>query len=133
MKIRVESIGSTGAGVLVHFTSATGEAAALWQSTKLTPLKGREYDVELDVDAILKLGENATVQLGRKPSLAMIGSKVQLFGIVESIDDDGMVHFRLAPDCITMIESLGSTFHKTDVIRLVLEPVTIKLTPIGSY
>ena len=47
----------------MRFTSAAGEAAALWQSTKITPLKGGEYDVELDIDAILKLDENATVQL----------------------------------------------------------------------
>jgi hypothetical protein len=131
MKIRLESIQLAGAGVLVHFTSAVGEAAALWQSTKITPAKGHEYDVELDIDAILKLGENASVQLGAKPGLAMIGTKVQIVGIVESIDDDGMVYFRLAPDCIMMIESFGSTFHKAEVLRLALEPVAIRLTPIG--
>jgi hypothetical protein len=119
-------------GPLVHFTCAAGDAEAIWKSKTLTPVNGREYDVELDIDPILRMGENAAVELGLMPALAMIGTQVQIVAIVEQVDDDGMVYLRLSPDCIVMIESAGPKIQCGQALRLVREPMALQVTPFGQ-
>jgi hypothetical protein len=128
MKIELISIAQPS---LVHFRCAAGEAAATWRGATIAPIVGRSYDAELDVEVPLKIGENATLDATASRGLQLRGADVELSGAVEGVDTDGLVYLRLADDCIVMIESQGALFQTGDLIRLLISPRQMALSPTG--
>lgn len=116
----------------MRFGCFAGEAVALWKSSRVIPIQGREYDVELDVDTVLTIGGNATIERGLRPNLSVHGTQVQITGTVERIDPDNLVLLRLMPDCLLMVETTGSTFPCGAAVRFAVEPTALWLTPFGA-
>lgn len=88
----------------VAFSCAIGSAVARWQGKTQEPHVGAEYDVELDIDDVLRPGD--TLQLIESSQAAIKHSEEvnEIIGLVEAVDDDGMLFVRLSPDCLMMVE-----------------------------
>jgi hypothetical protein len=73
-----------------------------------TPLErllvGKSYDAEIDIEYPLLLGENVWTTDERSYRLATAEATNTLVGEVDSLDDDGLVYFRLGVDALLMIE-----------------------------
>lgn len=127
MKIRVkEIVENLDKGEMVIFESPIGSAIANWKNRN-QPIKNFEYDVELDINDKIILGKTAKVSDEQIYSISMDEETVILNGIVDDIDSDGMVYFRISLDCIIMIESVDSQLHKGMWLLLEFETSNIDI------
>ena len=131
MKARITSVGSRGTVTTVHFSCEAGEGAAVWKGTKIAPISGREYDAELDINQVLRVGENCTKEGDAAPSLKLLGEAIQVTGVVERCDDDGMIHLRLSLDSLVLVQSAGASPKPGEILRLVTPVEALQLSPIG--
>jgi hypothetical protein len=128
MKVKITSMRTEGSGMLVDFSCAAGNGAAFWKSKRITPVAGKEYDAELDIALVLQVGENAEETAGVTPGFELVGQDVQIMGISEQIDDDGIVYLRLSRDCIVVIESSGAPPKVGQMLRMVVKSGLLRLT-----
>jgi len=113
----------------VEFLCSAGGAIATWHGKSL-PEKGKAYDSELDITETLALGTNCSKSDLRKFTLIRDDdSTTRVIGMVDSIDEDGMVYLRLADDCLIMIESSIGTFAESDWITLCINSDAFHITP----
>ena len=105
MKIIVKAINKIEDNFEVCFETDIGEGIAIWKSLSDNPIIGNMYDAEFDVDDSIKIGKTAIHSDNHSYKLSYENSIIQLNGLVDSIDDDGMTYFRLGKDCLIMIES----------------------------
>lgn len=105
MKIKIKQFSKMKDHYQVHFETDIGEAAAIWLSQSNTPDIGNVYDAEFDVDDSIEIGKTAIHSDNKFYSMAIKNNIIELNGLVDSIDDDGMIYFRLGEDCLIMIES----------------------------
>jgi len=117
---------------LVDFHCNAGDAVGLWRSSKLRPVVGQQYEVELDTsvmlrdDAIILTPDQSLIT-----HLERLNPTTRLTATVERVDDDGMAYLRVATDCILMAESQGTLVRPGVMVSLTLEPTELQISPIG--
>ncbi len=124
MKIKITDINDSK---IITFASKIGSAKGILLSDE-KPQLNTKYDAEFDVVFNLEVDVNTHKTNTQEKSIDMHGSKISLKGVVESVDLDGMVYFRLSDDCLIMIESDGNIC-KGDWIEILLEPLDLSLSP----
>jgi hypothetical protein len=112
----------------VEISCSAGAARALWKGRR-APQLGFTYDVELDLDVILKAGQTYHRVDNGVPGLSEEGDDVLLTGVIESIDEDGMVFFRLNESCLIMVESDAADTDKGHWIQIRAPEGTLAVTP----
>jgi hypothetical protein len=132
LKIKIVSTDTDSSPIIVRFQCRSGEGLASWRSDNIAPVAGKEYQVEIDTTAVLRVGENASFLAGSGAGIMVLDHRVQLTAEVDRVDEDGMVYLRLAPDCLFMAESLNSVFQPGSIVRTILDPTGLQLTLIGS-
>ncbi len=85
-----------------------------------------------DVDDSIESGRNATLTEAERCGLSVEGEMVAIRGYIDSLDEDGMIYFRLAPDCLLMIESDDEELEEGSWLQLVFPTRDLKLTPLGK-
>lgn len=121
MRIWIEEIyEKKGKFLPVRFSHPAGEAMGIWKHRTETPELELEYAAEFTIDQLMDPGGNATKVEPTTPSISQEGEMVYLVGEIEEVEPDGMAHFRLAEDSLTMIESIPGTVKPGDWIRLAL-------------
>jgi hypothetical protein len=120
LQIRVEEVRSRGDGSIeVTFSTAIGTASGIWAVPRFAPTVGRAYGVELTIDVPLIEHETLFSSMDRRASIAQDGAQVVLNGEIERVDDDGVFSFRLAPDCLTLLEPADAAMPDGRWIRIV--------------
>ena len=127
MKITLLSVESNS---VVSFRCVAGDARALWRSTKLAPVAGQQYEVEIDIITVLSSGAIATAAPNGN-CLERIGSKTRATTTVEGVDEDGMAYLRLAPDCLLMAEFAGVVVEPDMIASFTLEPAELHVWVTG--
>jgi hypothetical protein len=94
MKIVVKEINKAEDYFKVHFETEIGKATAIWRSLSNKPIIGNKYDAEFDVDDSIEIGKTAIRSDSNIYSIASDNNIIELNGLVDSIDDDGMTYFR---------------------------------------
>jgi hypothetical protein len=133
MNVTVTSVATLDDGeVAVSFSSSLGAAVGRWRSSS-APVTGATYSVEFNVDRILMVGENAVGAVGNEPSVWAAEQCVHLRGHVDAIDDDGLVYFRLAEDCLAMLEfDAPETLRTGAFVELRVPVADFSVWPVGS-
>jgi hypothetical protein len=103
MKISVNKIIETDESVQISFVSKIGEGLANWKNKQM-PKLGLTYDIEFNIEQFVEKQVNAFSSTEKEPFLKLIENTLYLNGFIDSIDDDGVAYFRLASDCLIMIE-----------------------------
>jgi 4-diphosphocytidyl-2C-methyl-D-erythritol kinase len=128
LKIKIISAETDNSLIIVRFKCSCGEGLASWPSNNIAPVAGKEYDVEIDTTAVLRVGENASFLTGSGACIIkVIDHRVQLTAEVDSVDEGGMVYLRLAPDCLFMAESFNSVIQPSSTVRTILDPRELQL------
>ena len=137
MRITVTDFETIDGNLVVKFYSDVGGGVATWVCAR-QPVKNHEYDVEIDIEKPIdqvKIGNNEDEcrHLSEGRHLMVFQNKSTLmYGMIESVEDDGMTYFRLAPDCLIMIELGDSNVKEGDWISLKLQPEDIEISAQGN-
>lgn len=130
MKITILDVAKVNGGYFVSFKSGAGQGIAKWMNEK-NPVASHSYDVELDTDkTISDVSKDASNQTPEN-ALTIDGDKVLMFGILESIEDDGMAYLRLSPDGLVMIEVGDDSLSEGESMLLEIERSDLEVTAQG--
>ena len=116
---------------LVRFSTPIGDAVAHWIGDKL-PVIGKIYNVEVDFDMALDRNENVADSSTFRFLISEKDGYVRLNGCVDSVDEDGLVYFRLGNDCLIMIEASLGDFSQGEWLELNCLAENLHLTKFGS-
>lgn len=130
MKIIILNVQEVNGDVFVSFQSAAGQATAKWMNSE-NPRVDCCYDVELDTDK--SISESIAENSIKFPSTALSSQEdiVFMYGVIESVEDDGVAYLRLVPDALVMIESGDMQFFEGDYVLLKLKSSEIEVTAHG--
>lgn len=132
MRIRLTSITRTNDDVSVaSFTCSIGAGRGRWAGTRLPEL--RDYDVEFNLDKVVAPPRDETVAEPARPTWSTDGTTNLLRGVVEQVDDDGLITVRLAADCLTMVELVSPGSHRPgEIIVIRIAAHDLSIWPIGG-
>lgn len=116
---------------VIKFRSGIGEGAAVWTDPDIEPLIGNTYSVEFSILQVICLGVNSELLKVSSMSIQLQGLKCSLIGVIEQVDDDGMLFVRLATDCLFMAESANGGFQVGNTIAIHLHCSELEVFPIG--
>ena len=114
---------------VVEFSSKKGNGIGTWNYAKVE--EGREYSIEFDIDPILKIGDNAKRISDKIYSIRHYNNVNEIQGVVDAVDEDGLIYFRLGEDCLIMIECEGEQIKEGDWLLLTIGAENLKVTTIG--
>lgn len=118
--------------IAVRFRTAAGEGEAVWAGKRVTPIGGMVCTAEIDVDDVIEIGRTAAATEAGELSLSRQGDQVCMTGFVEDIDSDGMAFFRLAPDCLCMVQAHPGHGGPGQWLKLTFDRSLLVLTPVGG-
>ena len=103
MRVHVETVEQVDDQVLVSFTCSVGQGRAVWRAS-YEPEEAHDYEAEFSVQDPLK---DWSLKAGVVPSeLALRGTNMRFTGVVDEVDEDGVVYVRLARDCLIMLDGV---------------------------
>ncbi len=127
MKIKINTIKNSQTAPVVFFNCLAGKGAGLWIASE-PPVLNREYSVEIDIEkTITELDHDLSDLLENK--IYLVDDSVRFSGIIEDIENDGMCYFRLASDCLIMIELGQEEFKIGQILKITLNYDDIKISP----
>jgi len=131
MKVRIASVATDEPGATVRYECPLGASLARWGGA-VEPKVGDEFFVEYTFREPVQLGVNATVLTGECcASVGVADDLVQIVGLIEGLDADGVAFLRLAPDCLALIET-ESEVQAGTWVRLRLPVSKVELWAIGG-
>jgi hypothetical protein len=131
MRVHITDIFAAHQQPAVRFSSAIGVSIACWKSDR-DPVLNATPQIEFDIDAPLQKGQNAVSADKAVYAVDHHGNHaVVLCGMVDAVDDDGMVYFRLAEDCIVMIEARPGQVVVGEWLRLHYDLEHVGIIPVG--
>ncbi|GIP39037.1 hypothetical protein J31TS4_23170 [Paenibacillus sp. J31TS4] len=113
-------------GFIVRFNSSYGDGIATYVGKR--PIVNIEYFVEIDVKGIFKWGEDISRIENNQCKIEVMGKLVSLYGMLESVDEDGYTVLRLGQS-IVPIETEGSPYPIGSYIKI--QSPNVKLYDIG--
>jgi hypothetical protein len=116
----------------IAFSCAIGGGVATWRSAHGPPHAGRSYDVEIDIADSMELGRNTSILAAPRPAISGTEERARLSGTIDSVDEDGLVYLRLAPDCVVMIDASPGEFEPGHAVELDVPIASVELVPFGS-
>jgi hypothetical protein len=114
---------------LIEFSGGAGCGIGFWGNDSLK--EGVEYDAELDIDPKIELGVNTKIVPDKLCFIRHNLDTNEIQGMVEGIDEDLLIYFRLARDCIIMIENESTEIKKGDYLLLTINANELRITPFG--
>jgi hypothetical protein len=117
MKIKIQKVVEDDTDILINFDSKIGTGIGYWKNRN-KPIVGNEYDAEFNFEKVIEKGKNAFDSPKKTYAIEIKDEFIFLVGTIENIDDDGLAYFRLAVDCIIMIETEQGSFKLGDWITL---------------
>ncbi len=113
----------------VLFTCAVG--SGIGKCVEKNLIKGHICDVEIDLNAVLRLGKNAWRSSGDSLYIKNDGDTNLINGLVESIDNDDIICLRLASDCIIILEYEDCEISAGDGLLINIEKAEVEITLTG--
>lgn len=128
MKVKVLRVEDGGREALME--TDAGQATLRVHSKPGTPSAGRTYSAELSVQDALVLGKNAWLAEERAYLIERRGTDLALVGLVDGVDEDGLVYLRLGSDALVMIEAAPQEIVSGSWLRVIIsaEKVTLYLS-----
>jgi hypothetical protein len=113
----------------VYFKTEIGdEGVANWLGNQ-APSKKKWYDVEIDIDQVLKKNSLSISKSKNNVSFSGDEENIEVCGVVDSVDDDGMIYIRIQAFCLIMVESENCSVLIGEFIVLSLKTDNISLSP----
>lgn len=104
MQVHITDVNIRGKDVSVSFLSTEGAGNALWYGEY--PKVGRIYEVEIEVPGILRWGESIKASEKNTTSISNEGDNIYIVGIVNSIDENGVVVVQIGNEAI-LVETVN--------------------------
>lgn len=117
-------------GKIVEFSTSFGVGIGTWYNNEVK--EGLQYGIEFDILPKLKFGNNAKIVSENTYSVKHDGKVNELRGVVDGVDEDGLIYFRLGIDCLIMVESAEETIKEGDWLSLTVNTEDLIITPYGS-
>jgi hypothetical protein len=114
---------------LIEFSTSKGIGIGTWNNNEVAG--GREYSVEFDINQKLEIGKNAKVISDKIYSIRHHDGVNEIQGMVDRVDEDGLIYFRLRLDCLIMIETEKKEFKEGDWLSLTIGLEDLIVTPFG--
>ena len=112
----------------VEFSTKKGNGIGTWY---YEVEEGKEYGVEFDIYPNLKIGDNAKRTADKTYFIRHNNNVNEIQGVVDSVDDDGLLYFRLSEDCLIMVEQEGEKIKKGDWLLLTISPENLQVMTTG--
>jgi len=125
MKIKITNIRNEH---YVEFSSAVGSGIGVCKNTHVMMKGVYDYDSEFDINIPINLKRNALLVSDRRCFIRLLEDKNEIQGLVDQIDEDGMIYLRLAIDCLIMVESENDEIKKGDYLLLTVNIDDFKIT-----
>ncbi|ELY5144792.1 TPA: hypothetical protein RQK43_003680 [Vibrio vulnificus] len=132
MKIKILDVTAVNGERFVRFQTEVGQGGgvAKWMNEE-NPIVNYSYDVELDTDKTISEVLKNTYHQVPEHALTVNGNKVLMFGVLESIEDDGMAYLRLYPDSLVMIDVGDANFSAGENVVLEVDRSELEITAQG--
>ena len=104
MRITVTSVAINGPCLYVEFTCNQGTSQGTWKTG--VPRLGQTYDVELNFQQPLEMGENLRAAADESPRVSRSADGITLVARVEDIFEEGTASLRLG-EALILIEYQG--------------------------
>jgi len=127
--MRIE-MSSPAKGEVVEFSSKIGRGRAHWKGASAEGYLA--CDIEFTIASAAARGTNAMPGRPNGFQISLIGDATLLAGLVEGVDEDGVFYFRLAPDCLVLVDAEPGTFRAGEWIEITCPPDELLLYPIGA-
>lgn len=124
MLVLIEEVFQQSSGITVLFSCEYGKAKGKWMDDR-PPIENSEYNVEFDTDMTVTCNDMQASRLGRFEIGMADENAVYINGMVESLEDNGCMCFRLGYGIILFSTEL-------DAVEL-NSYYTIKLPEIRLY
>jgi hypothetical protein len=132
MKITVEAVSDQDEFYKVHFKCSVGSSVVFADKYHWPHMASESAYVDFDINTSLRIGINTQLINSSGYSICNTDSSVVLTGTIEQQDEDGLVYFRLAPDCLIMIEVEDNyRFDPNQAVSISVKPHEFKATSIG--
>lgn len=132
MRVQVRSIDTSRDGATrVTFDALKGSATGIWKG-RTAPERGRTYDIEFTIESPIVLGSNAERADEYQASVIAGDGYASLTGIVEGIDDDRIGYFRLAIDCLVLLDFADVSIAPGDWLTATIPVDELEIFPIGG-
>lgn len=126
--MRITVLKEAAPGEQTTVRSQSGEWFAIWRGREPAE-KGREYDIELDIDEIDCWDSGASDQR-RRSGVFMSDGKVTICGRVSMTYDDGVFVLDLAPGSV-MVEQGDLSPAPREGQHVIFEPNSVQLFPVN--
>lgn len=113
---------------LVFFSCEVGSGIGLW-GVKDKPLI-KEYYVEFTVTIPVIPEQNATIVSDSQMFIRQSGDMNEIQGLVEQLDDDGLIYLRLAKGCLIMLENENDVIKVGDYLLVRVAPIDMEIYPV---
>lgn len=130
MRILIESIMNPARDTtLVTFKCQSGSGKGRWAPYARLPLLGMIYNVELNLNNPIALGETTIKSSSTPPHITVALDKTIIHVSIEGKDEDGVLYGRLAQDCIIMLEQGDDEIDTGDFISITVPSAEILISP----
>ena len=131
VKIRILTTPNKEQQGSVRFSSAIGEAWGCWKGNTV-PSVGDDVDVEFDFESALTEGVNAVLVQDAGFGIREEGTAIAISGVIDGVDQDGMLYFRLAPDALVLVEQEPQWLKEGSWVLVRLDRSELSISPFGS-
>lgn len=125
MKIKIVKIISAN---IVEFSTNVGIGIGTWNNNEIK--EGAQYTVELDIEQKLEIGNNVKIVSEKGCFIRYSEHENEIQGVIDGVDEDGMIYLRLSIDCLIMIESPKEHFKEGDYLLLTVNVNNLRITEV---
>ena len=121
MRVEVKDLVTKEGGehhIVVKTAAASATLPLRTSANQIVP--GASFTAELDIEVPLVAGKNARPTAERAYHIGSDSECVTLVGVIEGIDPDGLVDFRLGSDSLVMIEAEPDQFVTDEWLRIIV-------------
>ena len=122
MRVLINEIVCSKLNIIVAFSSDFGHAIADWNGE--VPKINREYQVEFDINNTLTWEKDITKRGKNTKLIQQSGGAIQIYGDIDSIDDDGYTVLRIGDSIIPFLTT-GTPFPVGTSVVLSTEKITL--------
>lgn len=128
MKIKVTNIVEEGESKLTYFACKIGQGLSCWKGKHHLTVND-EYNIEFSIEENIKKGVNAFPSDSKEPFIRSDGNTILLNGYIDSIEEDDVAYFRLAEDCLIMVEISSDNLEQGEWLTLKCDARQVGIYP----
>ena len=112
---------------IVEFSTKYGSGIGLCENVEGLE-ETKVYSAEIDIHSRINLNHNAAIVSDRRYFIKHHQDENEIQGLVEQIDEDGLIYLRVGDDCIIMIENDSNQISKGEYLLIKVKLTDLEIT-----